>query len=124
MDRNVSLAQLRTTPRVGGFSLWGEIQHLDVIIPGRLYFASTAGHEGYWLCDELLAKLPLVARCTKHSRGGWFEGDVDAAIPFAFLDLGEAVKPAGVARAREMILADDWYLPEIRTALMRAPVRV
>jgi len=106
---------IREIPSVGGASPWGKIQAIDVVIPGRVIFASTSSHGGYWIGADLFRTLPTCAQRTPHSTGGWFEEDCDAAIPFAFLP--EMGNDDSKTRAREAILHSSWYLPSVREAL-------
>lgn len=110
---------VREIPQVGSATPWGVAQHVDVLIPGEFVFASTASHGGYWLSRRLVMALPKVCRETPYSHGGWFEEDVDAAIPVAFVAECAAVcSPGGVEAARATIRGYfPSYLPDVAKAL-------
>jgi hypothetical protein len=73
-------------PNLRGSSPWGGIQHLKEYGP-EACSVSTAGHGGFWIAPEAMARIPAPFRSTPYSGAGWFEEDCDWAIPFAFLDL-------------------------------------
>ena len=110
---------LREIPREGGTSPWGVIQSVRVVVEHELYFASTSSHGGYWVGTRLLNLLPEVARETPYSKGGWFEEDCDAAIPYAFLpaDLIGNPEAGSIERARATILSPHFHMPEVKQAL-------
>lgn len=72
------------SPKIGGRSPWGKIQHVSMIVPGKVWHVSTASHGGVKISRALQEKLPKKLR----NAGGWYEEDVDwALIPVAFPDL-------------------------------------
>lgn len=62
----------------GDRSPWGKIQHVKVIVPHHAYLVSTASHGGVKLSREYNALVYPAWR----AKGGWYEEDVDIAIPF------------------------------------------
>lgn len=63
---------------VGSRTPWGEAQQIDRVADG-IVFASTASHGGIKLSPERNKEIPAILR----KKSGWYEEDVEAAIPAA-----------------------------------------
>lgn len=63
------------TPKVGGPSPWGRIQHVAKLAPG-IWNVSTASHGGIYLASYRVDEMPANARISPH----WYEEDCEAAV--------------------------------------------
>jgi len=64
------------------YSPWGKVQHCHKFCRG-IYSVSTAGHGGIYVSPSLNKNIPEEYR----NSSGWYEEDLEAAIPMYFLNL-------------------------------------
>ncbi len=86
-------------PTPGSSSPWGPIQTVTPLGPD-VVAVTTASHGGLRVSLTALARMPEPLRQTAYSEGGWFEEDVDWALPY--LALGLDAFEADAARAAEV----------------------
>lgn len=94
----------RFAPRAGDPSPWGTIEEARVIAPG-LVSVSTAGHGGYWISAQREERIPAAARSPFLRQAGWYEEDVDAAVPAYLWPEAFRADAAGQADVRERAAA-------------------
>lgn len=83
---------------------WGMVNHYQPIAQGIVY-VDTAGHGGFWLSPERLAKVPADHRMARFGRARtmtspWFEHDCDWI--FAVLAHEEVFNAATVKEAKRL----------------------
>lgn len=91
---------------------WGQADTVQTL-PMGVIAVTTPGHGGFKVPPELWKKMPLYARETPYSKGGWFEEDCDWA--FVFVCFPE-ITPENVAAAKHTL---EGTYPEIVTQLKR-----
>ena len=84
------------------YTPWGPSDYVKDLPLGAVS-VSTSSHGGIWIPLDLYNRLPSGLQETAYSSGGWYEEDFDAAIPFAFFELGASREKIEVARS--MVLA-------------------
>jgi len=106
-----------TNLKTGSSTPWGTAQSVETPTPG-VSFVTTAGHGGYHVSDELLDKIPTewgkYAAKWSHGWGGnWFEEDVAALAPMAYIE--GVVPPEQRRKATEAMVKayGAWVIPSM-----------
>lgn len=106
-----NLVVVKNVGLAGTFSPWGKIQHSTHLSVG-IWQVSTAGHGGIKLDRRANAQVPKQLR----RRGGWYEEDIDWAIPAFFLKYGSEEHRTEAAEVLRRNYPDEY------TAITGVPV--
>jgi len=102
--------------KIGSKSPWGTVQSVTEITEG-VHLVSTAGHGGLKVARAQNARIPAPLR----RRGGWYEEDAEASIPFWALYDERIAEASGESRERHAETVRAYY-PDAWTAATGEPV--